>query len=437
MESNKPARKISLLSTVALVIGIVIGSGVFFKPAKVFAAAGTPSLGIIAWIAGGLITLAAALTIAELASAIPKTGGMFNYLKILYGEQTAFLLGWVQTLIKYPGTGAALCIIFATQATFFIPMSGIEQKFLAVGLAIFLTIINFLSAQAVGKLNLVFTIAKLIPIFAIIIFGFISGTVNSYSPILTDTSTATGFGAAMLGVLWAYEGWINITNVAEDIENPKRNLPIGLILGLSIVMVAYVGINAAILNVMPLEEVIASKKPASDAAVILFGNGGAALISAGILISIFGAANALTLFGPRVPYAMAKEGMFPFRDFFGKENDAGVPVNALLVQLVIMIFYIISGSFDKLTNLVVFVLWIFFVSAVAGVFVLRSKHKELTSEYKVPLYPIIPIFGILGGVYILISTLMTDTLNAITGLVIALIGIPVYLHIKKKVKYKA
>jgi len=431
MEMKQEQKKLSLFQAITLVIGVVIGSGVFFKPAKVFAAAGAPGLGILAWIVGGIITVAAGLTIAELGSAIPKTGGMFTYLKILYNEMVAFLLGWVQTLVYYPGTLAALAIVFVTQATVFVPMGDMTQKFVAIAVAVLLTIVNIMSTELAGKLQAVVTIAKLIPIFAIIIFGFISGQVHNYTPMVGATSTAAGFGAAILGTLWAYEGWVNVANVAGEIENPSKNLPKAIVIGLAVVAVAYVGINAAIINVMPMDAVAKSPKAASDAAVILFGPVGSAFISAGIMISIFGAMNGFILAGARVPLAMAKENMMPFKNFFGKETAAGTPINALIFQTIVAIAYIFSGSFDTLTNLVVFALWIFFVLAVAGVFILRSKHPELTSEYKVPLYPIIPIVGIVGGGYILVSTLMTDTMNALTGVVIALIGIPVYIWVKK------
>ena len=430
-QKQEQKQMLSLFQAVTLVVGVVIGSGVFFKPSKVFAAAGAPGLGILAWIVGGVITVAAGLTIAELGSAIPKTGGMFTYLKILYNEMVAFLLGWVQTLIYYPGTLAALAIVFVTQATVFVPMGDMTQKFVAIAVAVLLTAVNIMSTELAGKLQAVVTVAKLIPIFAIIIFGAINGTVHDYSPMVGATSTAAGFGAAILGTLWAYEGWVNVANVAGEIENPSKNLPKAIVLGLAVVMVAYVGINVAIINVMPMAAVAGSKKAASDAAVILFGPAGAAFISAGIMISIFGAMNGFILAGARVPLAMAKDNMMPFKEFFGKETAAGTPVNALIFQTFLAILYIFSGSFDTLTNLVVFTLWIFFVLAVAGVFILRTKHPELTSEYKVPLYPIVPIVGIVGGGYILISTLMTDTMNALVGVVIALIGIPVYMWVRK------
>ncbi len=430
----KIKKQLGFAQTLTIVIGIVIGSGVFFKPSIVFKSAGAPGLGILAWVVGGIITMAAGLTVAELGAAIPKTGGLFAYLKELYGEKCSFLLGWVQTVIYYPGTLAALAIVFVTQATFFIPMSDFNQKILAVFIAAMLTGANIISTEFGGKIQFVSTIAKMLPIFIIIIFGLIKGTVHEFTPVVGSVSTATGFGAAILGTLWAYDGWVSVGNVAGEIDNPAKNLPKSIVGGLSIVMIAYIGINLAVINVLPMESVIASKKAASDVAVVLFGTGGAAFIAAGIMISIFGAMNAYILTGARVPLAMAQDGAVPFRSFFRKLSKSGTPINALIFQFVLSIAYIFTGSFDMLTNLVVFVLWIFFVLAVAGVFILRKKHQHLERPYKVPLYPLTPIIGIVGGVYILISTVFTDTKNALCGIIVTLIGVPVYMYISKKQK---
>ena len=186
---------------------------------------------------------------------------------------------------------------------------------------------------------------------------------------------------------------------------------------------------------MPMTTVIASSKPASDAAVILFGDTGAGLIAAGIMVSIFGALNGYLMTGVRIPFAMAQDNIFPFAKFFGTVNEKfETPINAFVFEVIIASLYVLSGSFDTLTNLVVFVMWIFFVMCVAGIFILRSKHKHLERSYKVPFYPIVPLIGIVGGVYILVSTFITDSSNAIYGIIITLLGFPVYLYIYRKNK---
>lgn len=429
-------KEIGLFEAITIVIGVVIGSGIFFKASSVFKNAGTPMLGIMAWIIGGLITIASALTIAEVAAAIPKTGGVFVYLKELYGEKWAFLFGWMQTLIYVPGVAAALSIVFVTQATYFIPsMTMVEQKILAICILFFVMGINVVSTKLGSKVQVIATIGKLIPIFVIIVFGLINGTTHDFvAPAATSTTVGVaGFGAAILATLWAYDGWVNVGNMAGELKNPKKDLPKSIIVGLVAIIIVYILINVAMINIIPVTKIIASSKPASDAAVILFGKTGAALIAAGIMISIFGALNGYLMTGVRIPFAMAQDKIFPFAKFFGTVNEKfETPINAFVFEVILASLYVLSGSFDTLTNLAVFVMWIFFVMCVAGIFILRSKHKDLERPYKVPLYPIIPLIGIVGGIYILVSTFITDSSNALFGIGITLVGLPVYLYIKKR-----
>ena len=434
--SNQNLKKqVGALDAITMVIGIVIGSGIFFKSSPVFSNAGSPFLGIMAWIIGGLLTVASALTISEIATAIPKTGGLFVYIKELYSEKWAFLFGWVQSFIYVPGVTAALSIIFVTQATFFIPMSDFTQKILAISLIFFLILVNIASTKIGSKIQVVATIAKLIPIVIIIAFGFIKGTVGGVSEVskvsLSGASLA-GFGSAILGTLWAYDGWVGVANMAGELKNPSKDLPKSIILGLSITMIIYVLINIAIINVIPVDAVIASQTPASDAAVLMFGKSGAILISAGIMISIFGAMNGYLLTGVRVPFAMASEGLFPFADKLSYLHpQSNTPVLAFVLEGALAVLYVMSGSFEVLTTLAMFMVWFFFVMAVAGIFVLRKKFSHLNPAYKVPFYPFVPLVGIAGGIYILLSTLVTDFKTAVLGILITALGVPVYNHITK------
>jgi APA family basic amino acid/polyamine antiporter len=412
---------------------MVIGSGIFFKPSIVFSNAGSPTMGILAWLAGGIITMASGLTIAEIATAIPKTGGIFVYLKELYGEKWAFLFGWVQTVIYVPGASAALAIILATQATNFVPMSPIEQKLFAILMLVTITTANVLSTKLASRIQFVATIAKLIPIIIIIALGLIKGTAHSFSLPVGTAAAGAGFGAAMLGTLWAYDGWVGVCNIAGELKNPKKDIPKSIILGVTVIMTVYILFNLAIINIIPITAVISSNTVASDAATILFGKSGSLFITVGILISIFGALNGYLMTGVRIPFAMAQDKLLPFDKFFGNiHSKYQTPLNAFIFEVVLASLYVFSGSFDTLTNLVVFVLWIFFTMAVAGIFILRTKHKDLDRPYKVPFYPIVPLIGVIGGIYILVSTLLTDTKNALIGLAITLVGLPVYWYITKK-----
>jgi len=426
-------REIGFLEAITVVIGMVIGSGIFFKPSIVFRNTGSPSLGILAWVVGGVITMASGLTIAEIAAAIPKTGGIFVYLKELYGEKWAFLFGWVQTVIYVPGSVAALAIVLATQATNFVPMSGIEQKLFAILMLLIITTANVLSTKLASKIQFVATIAKLIPILIIIALGLIKGTAHSFSMPVGNVTAGAGFGAAVLGTLWAYDGWVSVSNMAGELKDPKKDIPRSIIIGLGITIIVYVLFNLAIINVLPLAPVISSNKVASDVAGVLFGRSGSLFISAGIFISIFGALNGYLMTGVRIPFAMGQDKLLPYDKFLGTVHPKyQTPLNAYILEVVLTCIYIFSGSFNTLTDLVVFVLWIFFTMAVAGIFILRTKHKDLVRPYKVPFYPIIPLIGIIGGIYILLSTLLTDTLKALIGLGITLIGLPVYYYIKNR-----
>ncbi|APH23907.1 amino acid permease [Clostridium botulinum] len=428
-------KNLGLFDAIAIVIGMVIGSGIFFKPAIVFKNAGSPMLGILAWLVGGLITIASGLTIAEIAAAIPKTGGIFVYIKELYGEKFEFLLGWVQSIVYIPGSAAALSIILSIQITSFIPLTAIEQKVLAIVFIIFIMILNIISTKLVSKMQGIISIAKLIPIIAIIALGFIKGTAKGDILNISSSSTVSGFGAALLGTLWAYDGWISVGNMAGELKNPKKDLPRSIIIGLGTTIVVYVLINLALINIMPMSAIITSEKPASDAAVVLLGSTGAKIISAGILISIFGALNGYLMTGVRIPLAMSQDRSIPFSKYFSKVHEkSGTPVNAFIFETVLACLYVLSGSFNVLTDLVMFVLWLFFTMAVAGIFVLRTKFKHLDRPYKVPLYPLVPLIGIIGSSYIIISTLITNTFYALCGIGITLLGLPVYSYIKKQNK---
>lgn len=438
MQQNHLKRSVGLLEAMTMVIGIVIGSGIFFKATPVYLNAGTPFYGIMSWIVGGIITMASALTISEIATAIPETGGIFVYLKMLYNDRIAFLFGWMQSILYVPGVSAALSIVLVTQATFFMPMSDLTQKLLAIFLIFFIILINVLSTQLGAKVQLAATIGKLIPIAVIIIAGLAMGKASgipAITAVSAGTFSITGFGAAILGTLWAYDGWVGVGNMAGEMKHPGRDLPRAIILGLLIIIMVYILINTAIINVLPYETIVASNQVTSDTAVSLFGNFGASFISVGIIISILGALNGYLMTGVRIPFAMAQEGMLPFSGTLGKvDKKFGTPTNALIFQGVLASLYVLTGSFETLTNLAMFMVWVFFIMAVAGIFILRNKFNHLERPYKVPFYPLIPLVGIIGGLYVIVSTLIGDIKSAVFGIAITLIGLPIYIILEKKNK---
>lgn len=436
MAEKKLKKSLSFIDGIAIVVGAIIGSGIFLKPGIVLGNAGSPFLGLMAWLVGGIVTLASALTIAEIGSAIPRTGGVYVYLEELFGDVWGFLFGWVQAVITYPASAGALAIAFATFSTFFIPMTGMQQKMLAIGTVIFLVIMNMIATKVGGVIQTVTTFAKLLPIIVIVAWGMIKGTAHDFGFISTAHASigiGTGFGVAILGTLWAYDGWMEATNIAGELKDPARQLPKALVIGVSTVVVVYMLVNIALLNVMPYSAVVASKNPASDLAVILFGTGAGAFIIAGIMVSVFGAENAYVMTGARIPLAMGERKQLPFPKVWADVHPKfKTPTNALWLECGITIIYILTGTFNTLTDILIFVLWIFFIMGVFSIFILRKHPSKYKAKYKVPLYPVVPIIGILGGIYIVFSTVVEQPMNALIGIVITLAGLPVFYYLKKK-----
>ena len=424
-------KSVTFLEALALVVGMIIGSGIFLKPGVVLESAGSLPMALVAWAAGGIITLAAALSVAEIASAIPKTGGLYVYMEELYGKKWGFLLGWVQSVISYPASIAAQAIAFATYAAVFFPMGAWQQKALAIFVMAFVLWMNILSTKYGGIIQTVATFGKLIPVAAIIAFGLLSGGELNFAA--GSAAGAAGLGAAILGTLWAYDGWIGVTNMAGELKNPGKDLPRVISFGVLFVVAVYVVFNLAVFMVLPYDQVAGAATPGAAAAVALFGEKGAAFITAGVMRSVFGAMNGYTMTAARVPLAMGHRGQLPFSRVLGALHPKyGTPANALIFQCGLAAIYILSGSFNTLTNLLIVVLWIFFTMGVLGVFILRKKHPDKKGPYRVPLYPMVPIVGALGAMYILISTVISDPVQSLVGIGLTLIGLPVYAFLEKK-----
>lgn len=434
--SKELEKTLGLVPALAIVVGITIGSGVFFKPTAVFTATGAPGLGLLAWFIGGVITICGGLTVAEIAAAIPKTGGMMTYIEETYGELAAFLLGWAQTIIYFPATVAALSIILATQAVSLLGLTDSAITPIAIGTVAFLVIMNFFGSKTGGAIQTIATVGKLVPLVAIIAVGLMNdnASVARLMPFTSpDHPVVTGLGAALIGIMFAYDGWMNVGAIAGEMKNPGKDLPKAIVGGLSLVMGIYIIINIAYLFVLPASELAATATPAADVATIIFGANGGKIITIGILVSIFGAINGYIMTGTRIPYAMALENKLPFSNFFGKlHSKFQTPVNSGIFMFVMAVLMTFSGKFDQLTDLVMFVIWIFYTMTFGSVFILRKKQPDLVRPYKVPFYPLVPMIGIIGGSFVVINTLFTQPANAGIGLAITALGLPIYFARKSK-----
>ncbi|MCC0660155.1 MULTISPECIES: APC family permease [unclassified Clostridioides] len=431
-------KTIGLSAALSTVVGMVIGSGVFFKPQAIYTTTnGAPGLGIIAWLLGGFITITAGLTATEISAAIPKTGGMMIYIEEIYGEKLGFLTGWMQTVLFFPGTSAALGVIFAQQASELLNMSPNNMSVvlpIAIGVILFLSLLNIIGSSLGGKVQTVATIGKMIPLALIIIFGFIKGQSSEVlNPFVGDgVNVSSALGQVLIATLFAYDGWINVGAISGEMKSPEKDLPRAIVGGLSLVMAVYIIINVAYLRVVPASELATVTSPATLVATKLFGNLGGKVITVGILISVFGTLNGYLLTGSRIPYTLAERGTLPASKVLLKVNYGGSPVNSILLITVLACIYALSGQFNLLTDLTIFSIWVFYVLTFVGVIRLRREQPDLHRPYKVPLYPIIPIIAILGGLFVIINQILTSTAISLGGIFITILGLPVYYYMKKR-----
>ncbi|MDO6296619.1 APC family permease [Enterococcus gallinarum] len=424
-------KEITFFGALSTVMGTVIGAGVFFKAAAVVQHTQSSGLTLLVWLIAGCLTICGGLTVAELATAIPETGGPIRYIERIYGKLPSFLLGWAQSIIYFPANIAALSIIFATQCLnlFHLPASYLLPLSLITGTSV--SLFNLLGTKtATGVQSFTLSI-KLIPIALIVLVGLMTPGRVSVSVInfstTSDGSIIAGISSALLATLFAYDGWLGVGNIAGEMKRPEKDLPKAIIFGLSFVTLVYLLINLVFLKTLPLEQIAGNLNSASETALQLFGDFGGKLVTIGILISVYGALNGYTMTGLRVPYAMALENEVPFSSTFVKlTNKTKAPYAAVFFQLAIACLMMLLGSFDLLTDMLIFVMWFFSVLLFVGVILLRKKAPELNRPYKVPLYPITPIIALLGGGFILIMTILTAPVLALIGILITCLGIPVF-----------
>lgn len=436
-EHNELKRSLSFFPALSTVMGTVIGAGVFFKAASVATVTGSPSLHLLSWLLGGIISVCAGLTAAELAAAIPETGGMLRYIERAYGEFWSYLLGWAQVIVYFPANVAALSIIFATQFKnlFALPNNVIVP--IAVVAATTIMLINFMGSKASGIFQSVTLVFKLVPLALIVIFGlFKEGDVAVSLFPITQGPEVGGFfpalGAGLLATMFAYDGWIHVGNIAGEMKNPTRDLPRAIAFGLIGVMAVYFVVQLAFLKTIDISQLAGNENAAMQVAGKIFGNMGGRLVTVGILISVYGTINGYTMTGMRLPYTMGLKKQLPFSAKLATLNRFKVPFVAGIVELVIAIMMMMVGGFDVLTDMLVFVIWIFYTLVFIAVFKIRRTEPELVRPYKVLFYPIIPVIAILGGIFIITMTLINQFQLAIIGTLLTLLGIPVYWYMKRK-----
>ena len=427
-------RSLGLISSLSLVIGTVIGSGIFFKQAAVLDYAHSTNLALVAWLVGGLITMASGLTIAEIGSQMPHTGGLYVYLEKIYGKFWGFLAGWMQIIVYGPTLIAALGSYLATLLVAFFGLPKTSTPLLAVIVIALIAAFNLLSNRYGAAFQVITTVGKLLPIAAIIIFGLLFGKANAFNQVATTSGSVTlnGFGMAILATLFAYDGWVLIANMGGEIKNPQKLLPKAIVFGIGLVLIIYMLVTAGIFRVVPASLIHRlGDQAAAHFATIAFGQVGGKLLNIGIIISIAGCINGKVMTFPRIMYAMAKNDELPFSKQLAYLNKRmRTPMVATLTVCSIAALMAVTVDADRLSELCIFTIYLFYVLAFFGLFKLR--HLKTASPFRVPLYPFTPIVAILGGVFVLVSELNSDLTGVLASIFFVALGIPVYLIKCKK-----
>lgn len=444
--SKELVRGLTLVDAASIVVGSIIGTGVFLKTSTMSGLVGNPWMVIVIWVVAGLLSLAGALAYAELGSMMPDAGGEYVYLKEGYGDIWAFLYGWMRFWIGSPGSIAAYAVGAMTFMSGVMDMSIVGGKASAsIIVIIIFSSLNCLSVAFGGRLQAIMTGLKLLIIIGLsagIFFFSEGGTIshfNEAAPSFSGFAGWSAFGAATLAALWAYDGWNNLPMVAGEIKNPQRNIPLSLGLGMLVILAIYCVANLAYFYALPFTEILTSNSDAfpdalpvaTKAAMTFLGTSGITILSAAFVFSALGAMNGSILTGARVPYAMAKDGLF-FKQLANVNDVTLVPVVSIIIQGIVSMLLALSGTFDQLTNYVVFSAWIFYAMVTGVVFVLRKKRPDAHRSYKTFGYPVVPVVFIILAILLLINTVWTSPKESLIGLGFILSGVPVYFIFKKK-----
>lgn len=431
-ENNELRRSLGFGSAISIAIGTIIGSGIFFKQASILDSAGSSTMAIAAWIFGGVITLTAGLTIAEIGAQMPYTGGLYVYVENLYGRICGFLAGWMQVIVYGPAIIASVAGFMSIMIT---NLFGIDAKWripVALITIIAIGLMNFLENNVAAAFSVITTIGKMIPIAAIIIFGLFWGHQDALGQTVSEVNRSTGgFGVAVLATLFGYDGWILIANLGGEMKNPQKLLPKAIILGISSVLVIYTLITIGIFRFIPANMIHSlGENTTSYLATKAFGEIGGKLLSIGIIISMMGTLNGKIITFPRIVYAMARRGDLPFSRLLSYVTPKGKsPIIATVFIIILATIMMLFFDPDHLSDLCVFTIYCFYLMTFFGIFILRKKNNK--RPFSTPLYPLVPIVAIAGGLFVLISELFNDPAGVLLFVSIVVIGLPVLYVVKR------
>ena len=437
----------------AVVVGTIIGSGIFLVPAEMMQAVGSAKLVYLAWVVGGLLSFFGALTYAELGAMKPQAGGEYVYVRDGYGPLAGFLYAWTWFVIAKPASIATvvtgLVRILGTFSAFsFFSANVITAPFavnwgqiVAIAAAILISFLNYLGIKKAGEFQLVFTLLKVAIILGIVVVCFSGigdaagrGWSNFAGTFAGAKGGVAGFMAALVAALWAYDGWNDLNMVAGEVKRPERNIPIALIAGVATVGVLYILVNAGVQYVLPADAIAASPRPASDAVALVMGRMGASIVSAGMALSMLVTLNGTIMSGARVPYAVARDGYF-FRALAEVHPRFHTPSVAIAVQAVLSILLLLLGAnFRQLFSLAIFAEWLFYMIAGSTIFVFRQREPQAVRPYRMWGYPFVPVIFVAVAAALLCYTFKNDWPNSGYGVLVILAGIPLFAYFSRKRK---
>jgi APA family basic amino acid/polyamine antiporter len=447
-QQTELVRELNVWHAISIVAGTIIGSGIFLVPAEMMQAVGSAKLVYLAWIVGGALSFFGALTYAELGAVRPFAGGEYVYVRDGYGPLPGFLYAWTWFLIAKPASIASVTSGLVRVLATFSSLSFLSNPLLrlgsitltsghlvAIAATILISAVNYVGVRKAGNFQLVMTALKVAMIVLIIGAGF-SATTGAWSNFGTSFLGAkggmAGFMAALVAALWAYDGWNDLNMVSGEIRNPERTIPIALIVGVAIVAVLYIGMNAAVQYVMPASAVAAASVPASAATQIALGPWSAALVSIGMALSTLVTLNGTIMSGGRVPYAVARDGYF-FKTLAEVHPRFRTPSLAIVVQAIMAIgLLIVGGAFKDLFSLAIFAEWLFYMIAASTIFVFRQREPDRPRPYRTWGYPVVPALFIVAAAVLLYYTFTENLHNSFIGSAVILAGIPVYFYFARK-----
>jgi APA family basic amino acid/polyamine antiporter len=436
---------LGLFGATSVVAGTMIGTAIFVVPGIMLQQVGTPAMVLAVFIAAGILSLFGALSYAELGAALPEAGGEFVYLHRAYGPLFGFLYGWTQFMIAKTASIAAIATGFVIYLAYFFPhlrdtvwaaslgghalhLTGLQLG--ATVMVLLLSALNILGVRRSGAVQTFFTASKLLVLVVLIVLGLAygHGSWEGFRPFLASGAGGgllTAFGVATVSALWAYDGWNNLSMVAGEVKNPQRNVPLALIGGALLVLGVYVLVNLAYFHVLPASLVLGTNTVASDAARRVLGSAGGTFIAVGVMISTFATLNGSILSGSRIPYATAREGLFPAA--LGNVNARfHTPAVALIGQAVVAGLFALTGQYQSLYTKVIFSEFLFYALCTAGVFVLRRRQPDLPRPYRTWGYPWVPAIFVILSACLLVNTFWQQRADSLWGVVLVGSGIPAY-----------